>query len=129
MIKWIIILLLITQVVYGQFAMSDARLVGNMNVGTQYVMFNNDWEASGFNIEKFYSDGGIVSLSVSVIDQYAIYQGKLVKEIPYVVYKTPTEKIQFDYNMNDLVIFLKEKGYLSSEIDYIKQRTIHLFSW
>ena len=129
MIKWIIILLLITQATYAQFAMSDARIVGNMNVGTQYVMINNDWEATGFKMEKFCNNGDTIAISVSVVDQYAIYQGKLVREVPYVVYENSLEKIDFDYNINDLVIFLKQKGYLDSEIDYIKQRLTHLFSW
>lgn len=129
MIKYIIILLLTTCSLFAQVGIRDARVIGNMNIGTQYVLVNNQYRVSGFNIEKYYGIDNVVSLAVSVIDQDMINNNKVVKELPYVVYTTPFETVNFDYTTDKFLQFIRSKGYTEDEITFIENLLKLMFEW
>lgn len=130
MIKYILILLLTTFSLHAQVTgIRDARIVGNLNMGTQYLLINNEYFVSGFNIEKYYNDGSIQSLSMSVVDQNELAFDRLVKEVPYVVYRLNNEEVYFDYEYSAFITFIKSKGYTNEEIKYINDLIKLLFEW
>lgn len=129
MIKYIIILLLTTCLTYAQVGIRDARVIGNMNVGTQYVLVNNQYRVSGFNIEKYYGVDYVISLAVSVIDQNKLNNNQVVKEKPYVIYTSPDDDIYFDYDDNTFLVFVRNKNYTEEEIEFIKNLLKLMFEW
>lgn len=130
MIKYILILLLITFSLHAQVTgIRDARVVGNLNIGTQYLLIGDEYFASGFNIEKYYTDGSVQSISMSVVDQNELEYDRLVKEVPYVVYRLKDEEIYFDYDPVLFFNFMKNKGYTNKEIKYINNLIKLLFEW
>lgn len=130
MLKYIIILLLITCSAYAQVGIRDARVIGNMNVGTQYVIVNKQYVVSGFNIEKFYNNyTETISIAVSTIDQDAIRNNIVKKVAPYVAYTTSYEKIYFDYDDEKFYNFIQNKGYTEEEITFIKQLIELVLEW
>jgi len=130
MFKYLILLLLSYSFTYGQhIGIREARIIDNMNVGVQYLIVNNDYVVSGFNVEKFYQDGGIISLSVSNVDQNELINKKIVKIPPYVVYKTPDNEIYFDYNVYDFKKFIQDKGYSEKELNHIDLLLKWLLEW
>lgn len=130
MIKYILILLLTTFSLHAQVTgIRDARIVGNLNMGTQYLLINNEYFVSGFNIEKYYTDGSVQSLSMSVVDQNELEYDRLVKEVPYVVYRLKDEEIYFDYDPVLFFNFMKNKGYTNKEIEHINTVVKLLLEW
>lgn len=130
MIKYILILLLITFSLHAQVTgIRDARVVGNLNIGTQYLLIGDEYFASGFNIEKYYTDGSVQSISMSVVDQNELEYDRLVKEVPYVVYRLKDEEIYFDYDPVLFFNFMKNKGYTNKEIEHINTVVKLLLEW
>lgn len=115
---------------YAQIGIRDARVIGDMNVGTQYVIVKNQYVVSGFNIEKYYDNyNKTQSLAMSVLNQIELANNKIVREIPYVVYTTPDEKIEFDYSANAFYNLIKNKGYTEEEIIFIQQLVKLTLEW
>lgn len=130
MIKYILILLLTTFSLHAQVTgIRDARIVGNLNMGTQYLLIGDEYFASGFNIEKYYTDGSVQSISMSVVDQNELEYDRLVKEVPYVVYRLKDEEIYFDYDPVLFFNFMKNKGYTNKEIEHINTVVKLLLEW
>lgn len=129
MIKYMIILLLTTCSLFAQVGIRDARVIGNMNVGTQYVLVNNQYRVSGFNIEKYYGVDYVISLAVSVLDQNKLNNNQIVKESPYVIYTSLNDDIYFEYDENTFLVFVRNKGYTEDEIKFIRNLLKLMFEW
>ena len=66
---------------------------------------------------------------MSVVDQNELEYDRLVKEVPYVVYRLKDEEIYFDYDPVLFFNFMKNKGYTNKEIEHINTVVKLLLEW